>query len=413
MWLNLVKEFLQDMRKQKLRTGLTVMAICWGTIAVITLLAFGEGLSQRMLEGMRGGGNQIMIFYGGQTSRSYEGLDIGRRIRFIEEDVEHLRRSIPQIAHISAQYGRRVGLRSDFEITNTYMEGVDAAFEEMRSMYPVAGGRFINQRDVAEQRRVVFLGHEVADQLFPDGDAVGSSLMIDRNPYTVIGVMQEKMQMGMSNGPDSKRAVIPYTTYRQIYSPNQVSSMVIRPSHPGYQERIDARVREVMSRKYRFHEDDRQAIRVWDFIESERILSQVGIGIRIFLFSVGFLTLLIAGVGVANIMYVVVKERTREIGIKKAIGAQNRQIVSQFVFEALFICMIGGAAGVLFSTGVILGVQNLNLDNGAADFLANPVLSADAIMMSTGVLTLIGLMAGIFPARRAAKVNPVVSLRYE
>lgn len=413
MWINLTKEFLQDLRKQKLRTSLTVIAICWGTIAVITLLAFGEGLGMRMLDGLRAGGNQIMVFYGGQTSKTYEGLDAGRRIRFSEDDVDMLRQSIPQIENISVQYGRSVGLRSDYATTNTHMEGVDAAFDEMRSMYPIKGGRFINQRDVAEQRRVVFIGPEIAQQLYPDGDAIGKRLMIDRNTYIVVGVMQEKMQIAMSNGPDARRAIIPYTTYRQTYNPRFVQSVVIRPTDARYQKLVERRVREIMSRKYGFHADDQQAIGVWDFIEAERMQVQVSLGVKIFLFSVGFFTLLIAGVGVANIMYVVVKERTREIGIKKAIGAKNRHIMSQFVFEALFICLIGGVAGILFSSGLVIGVQNLNFDGGVADFLGNPILSADAMIMTGGVLTVIGLVAGVFPARRASMVNPVESLRYE
>lgn len=413
MWTNLIKEFLQDMRKQKLRTSLTIIAITWGTIAVITLLAFGEGMGIQLLNGMRGGGNQVMIFYGGQTSRTYEGLDIGRRIRFVEEDVDLLRRSIPQIELISPQYGRHVNLKSEFNSTNTFMEGVDGGFDEMRSMYPVAGGRFLNRRDIAEQRRVVFIGHEIADQMFPEGDAVGQQIHIDNNPFVVIGVMSEKMQMGMNNGPDSRRAVIPYTTFRQTYTHRNLGSILIRPSDPSYQEEVDRRVREIMGRKYKFHADDRQAISVWDFIESERIMSQVNMGMKIFLFTVGFFTLLIAGVGVANIMYVVVKERTREIGLKKAIGARNSHIVSQFVFEALFICFLGGATGIIISSALIFGVQGLPVEGDVADFLANPVLSVDAMIMTTGVLTIIGLAAGIFPARRATYVNPVESLRYE
>ena len=413
MWINLIKEFMQDLRKQKLRTSLTIIAICWGTIAVIALLAFGEGLNTQLLSGLRGGGNQIMVFYGGQTSQSFEGLDAGRRIRFAEEDLDLFRRSIPQIESISAQYGRSVSLKSDYATTNTYMEGVDVPFEDMRTMYPVAGGRFLNARDVAEQRRVVFLGPAVAEQLFPGGNAIGNRLMIDNNPYTVVGVMQEKMQMAMSNGPDSRRAVIPHSTFRQSYNHAFLGSVLIRPANPEYQKRIEHQVREIMARKYRFHPDDKQAIGVWDFIEAERIQAQIGLGIKIFLFSVGFFTLLIAGVGVANIMYVVVKERTREIGVKKAIGAQNRHIISQFIFEALFICMIGGTIGVLIATGIVTGVQGLGLQGGVAEFLGNPVLSADAMIMTTGVLTMIGLAAGVFPARRAALVNPVESLRYE
>ena len=413
MWLNLIKEFLQDLRKQKLRTSLTIIAITWGTIAVVTLLAFGEGLGVQLIQGMRGGGNQAMIFYGGQTSRTFDGLDIGRRIRFDENDVTMLQRSVPQIEIISPQYGRYVNLRVGSNGTNTFMEGVDAGFDEMRSMYPVAGGRFLNSRDVAEQRRVAFIGHELADQLFTDGQAVGQSMQIDDSPFTIVGVMSEKMQMGMSNGPDSRRVVIPYTTYRQMFSQQRLNSMVIRPSNPAYQQEVESSVREIMGRKYKFHADDSQAVHVWDFIEAERIMSQVNMGMKIFLFTVGFFTLLIAGVGVANIMYVVVKERTREIGIKKAIGAKNSHIVSQFIFEALFICLIGGTIGLIFSASLILGVQALQIEGDVADFLINPVLSLDAMAMTTGVLTLIGLAAGIFPARKATLVDPVESLRYE
>lgn len=413
MWINLLKEFFQDLRKQKLRTSLTIIAICWGTIAVVTLLAFGEGVGLAMREGMMGAGNQVMMFYGGQTTRSYEGLDVGRRIRFVEEDVDLLRRSIPQIELISAQYGRGAGLQSDYHNTNTHMEGANPAFVEMRSMYPVAGGRFLNERDVAEQRRVVFLGHEIADQLFPEGDAVGQQVRIDRTPFTVIGIMQEKMQTAMNNGPDARRAVIPHTTFKQIYNYQNLGGILIRPSDPVHQERVEVRVREIMSRKYKFDAEDQQAINVWDFVEAEKIQRQVNLGIKLFLFAVGFFTLLIAGVGVANIMYVVVKERTREIGIKKAIGAHNRHIIAQFIFEALFICLIGGSVGLMISVGLIQGVQSLNLEGRVAEFLGNPILSTEVMVLTSLVLTLIGLIAGVFPARRAALVSPVESLRYE
>ena len=413
MWFILLREFFQDLRKQKLRTSLTLVAITWGTIAVVTLLAFGEGLTNRMMQGMMGGGNQVIIFFGGQTSRSYEGLDVGRRIRFSEEDVDLIRQTVPYIELISPQYHRGVSLRSEHTSTNTHMEAVNPSFEEMRTMYPVAGGRFLNERDLAEHRRVVFLGNQIAEQLFPDGDAVGSQIEIDRTPYTVVGVMHEKLQMAMSYGPDSRRAVIPYTTFRQVYSHRYLNSILIRPSDPAHQEAVIEGVREVMARKYRFDRTDHQAIGVWDFVEAMKIQERVFLGIKIFLFAIGFFTLLIAGVGVANIMYVVVKERTREIGVKKAIGARNRQIVSQFIFEALFICLMGGAAGLLISIGIVQGVLSLGLEGGAADFLGSPELSVDAMIMTTGVLTMIGLLAGIFPARRAALVDPVESLRYE
>lgn len=414
MWLILIGEFLNDLRKQKLRSFLTMLAICWGTLSVIILLSFGTGIGVKNMEGMMGGGDRIMMVYGGQTSLSYDGLAIGRRIRFVEEDVEMIRNNVPNIEHISAQYGRwGVSVRNGDKSRTTYCEGVDTGFEVMRTMYPVAGGRFLNEMDIAQQRRVVFLGNEIADYLFPDGEAVGNQIEIDGTPFTVIGVMQEKMQTSMNNGPDSNRLVIPFTTFQSMFGHRFLGSIVIRPIDPMFQEDVKNGLIQVLSRKYRFDPDDQQAVPIWDFIEMEKMNRAVNTGIQIFLFAVGFFTLLIAGVGVANIMYVVVKERTREIGIKKALGARRRHIIIQFIFESLFICLIGGLIGILISWGIVQGVLALELKDGAAGFLGNPILSNQLMLLTVGILSFIGLIAGVFPALKASKVDPVESLRYE
>jgi putative ABC transport system permease protein len=414
MWRILITEFFQDLRKQKLRTFLTIIAISWGTFAVILLLAFGQGLGNKMLEGMLGAGNQVMMVYGGQTSINHDGLGVGRRIRFTEDDIRLIQQTVPHIDYISPQYGRHgVNLRTPHTTTNTYGEGVNPGFEIMRTMYPAAGGRFINEMDVAEQRRVVFLGDEIADRLFPGESAVGQQVMLDGIPFTVIGVMKPKLQTSMNNGPDANRAVIPYTTFRNMYSHRYLGSILIRPTDPGKQEVVKQKLAEVLGRKYQFDPADAQAISIWDFIEAERINRQVGTGVTIFLFAVGFFTLLIAGVGVANIMYVIVKERTREIGIKKALGAKRSQITAQFIFESLSISFIGGAIGILLASAIVMLMLSLNLQDGVGQFLGQPVLSGTIMMITVGVLAVIGFVAGVFPARKAARLEPVDSLRYE
>ncbi len=413
MWIELFKEFFQDLRVNRTRTLLTMIAIMWGTIAVVLLLSFGEGLGHQMNNGLINAGDRIMILYGGETGKQYEGMPKGRKIRMVEEDVVMLKAAIPDISMISPQYEGNVRLTLGKFSTNAECEGVNPGFEEMRRMYPMAGGRFLNDRDVVLQRRVLVLGSKIAGDIFHAVDPVGKVLLVDNVPFTVIGILQRKLQTSMNNGPDDERAIIPYSTFRTMYGNMRVNSIVVRPGDPGRQEELKKEIFQVLARKYHFDPTDERTLFIWDFIEAQKINEKVSLGVSIFLFAVGLLTLLIAGVGVANVMYAIVKERTREIGIKLAVGAKRVHILTQFVFEALFIAIIGGTVGILFSWGVVSIVHLFPSNDGAMQFLGKPIFSPGLIVMTTGILTTIGLLSGFFPARKAASVDPVESLRYE
>lgn len=410
----LLAEFWTDLKAQKTRAMLTLFAVFWGTLTIVLLLSFGEGLKRAVVEGVVGAGARMFIVYPGETTDAFEGLPGGRSITLVEQDLDLLMRNIPEIDRGSVSYGRWGALLESPELTTTtMMEGVHPDFSELRSMFTAAGGRFLNTRDLEERRRVVFLGDSIAARLFPGSDPVGQTLTIDRLPFTVVGTMASKAQTSMNNGPDADRAIIPASTLKTIYGYTRVSSILVRPRDIREAALVKRRLYEVMGARYSFDPDDTRALRIWDFVEEERMSRNIGLGIQIFLGVVGALTLIVAGVGVGNIMYVVVRERTREIGVKLAVGARRRHILAQFVFEAVLICFTGGFAGLLIGGTLVTAVARLPDTNEAMFFIANPTLSWPITLATVGILVSIGVLAGVFPARKAASLDPVESLRYE
>lgn len=414
MWSILFQEFIGDLRAQKTRALLTLFAMLWGTISVVLLLSFGEGLRQTLTKGLLNAGERIFMVYGGQTSLEHEGLPRGRRIRLTERDLDLLLRAVPELEMGSPSYGRwdtrlEVGERR----TTTYMEGVNPEFMEMRRTFPRRGGRFLNARDLAEQRRVLFLGDAIAERLFGDREPVGRTVVLDGLPFTVVGVMQEKFQDSSNNGPDENRAIIPATTFRSLYGPEFVSHLLVRPRDVKEAERAKRAIYGALGARHRFDPADERALTMWDFVEDEKITSAIGLGIQIFLGLVGAFTLLVAGIGLANIMVVVVRDRTREIGLKLALGARRRHILVQFLFEALLISLGGGLAGLAVAAAVVLGVDAIPSDDPAMQYLLNPKLSWPIAATCVGILVSVGLAAGFLPARAAARLDPVESLRYE
>lgn len=406
--------FTRDFRKQKKRIMLTLVALAWGTISIMLLLAFGEGLHEQMTLNNKGMGDNIAVLWGGQTSKVYKGMGLGRRISLYKEDPAYLKERIPEIKYIGGEY-TRWGVRITYKdkVFSEHVTGIPPSFEDMRYHIPQAGGRMINQIDMDKKRRVAFLGSSLYDRLFEGEDPIGKVIMVNGIPFTVIGVMIKKQQTNSYEGMDEDLLAMPATTFQTIFGDPYLDDMIVKPYDPDQMDVVEQKIMEAMAAKYRFDPTDDRAISIWNTVESSREFNNIMFGIKIFLGIIGFLTLLIAGVGVANIMYVSIRERTREIGIKIAVGARKSLILTQFLIEALMITFLGGAVGMIVSIGLTEGFKKIPLQSDVLDFMGRPTVSLEIGIIVIVILGILGGLAGFFPAMRAASISPVEALRYE
>ena len=407
--------FASSSRLQKKRAYLTIAAIAWGTVAILLLLAFGEGLKRQMDKNRRSTGENLAVMWPDVTTKPWKGLPPGRPIRLTSDDVAFVRERMPELQAVHGEVTSwRTALSYGRKTVNARVIGTNTVYGEDRKHYPVAGGRFFSEDDEINRRRVAFMGNEVARDVFGDENPVGKTLLINNAPYTVIGVMQKKTQMGVYGGPDATHVTIPITTFKAQFGRDRLNVIVIQTWHPEEMAGAIKKINSILGPKYGYDPTDDRALATWDMVKSSKTTSNILIGIQIFLGIVGSLTLLIGGVGVANIMYAVVKERTREIGVKMALGAKRRWIITPFVLEAIMYTFIGGALGITIANLLVAATSFVPIDNNKVmSFLGRPTLSPQIGVITSLILGIIGLLAGYFPARRAASVDPAATLRYE
>lgn len=405
--LSFLKQMAHDVRHQKMRTVLTVLGITWGTVSVALLVAFGEGLEAKIRQQQAGLGENIVIAWPSRTSVPYQGLGKGRAIRINDEDIEALRRAIPE-ATFSGEFSRDSSSfkREKVRLTPD-MSANSPVFALMRNVIPAAGGRYINDLDMDRRRRVVFLGDKLKADLFGDHQAVGETVMIDNTPFLVIGVLQKKGQDSSYGGRDQDKAFIPESSYRGLFSERYYETFIFQASDAAATPVVTRKVYETLARRHQFDPADKEAIGMWDTTEGTKFFATFFGIFRGFLAIVGSFTLIVGGIGVSNIMYVVLEERMKEIGIKLAIGARPRFIQTQFLLETLAITAIGGLLGFAITIGAMAVFPYAGLD----EYVGTPKASALVLFSTSALLGLIGFIAGYFPARRASMLDPVVALK--
>jgi putative ABC transport system permease protein len=400
------RQLLRDLRAEKLRTFLTVFGIVWGTVAISLMLAFGTGLHQHLIVQTAGLGDRIVIAWPSATSIPFQGLGKGRRIRATDEDIAFIQAQVRNLRGICGEY--ETNLRVDYNTKNLSVDtaGINAGYGRMRNQIAAQGGRFINDVDVNDQRRVAFLGNKLSDDLFGSSDAVGKTILVNHSPFLIIGVLQKKQQDSNYSGPDDQKMYIPASTYRALTGEKYVSDIVFQAESTADTKKVIDDVRAALAKKMRFDPTDKEALSAWDTTEQFKFFDNFMLAFNGFLGIIGLLTLVVGGIGVSNIMNVVVEERTREIGIKMALGAKQRWILTQFLMETMLVTAIGGAIGFALSIGICAVFPK-----AAEEFVGHPSVSPVVALLTALSLGLVGLIAGYFPARDASRLDPVVAMK--
>ena len=405
--LTTLRQLFRDLRTQRLRTFLTVFGIVWGTVAVTLLLAFGQGFHRQVIKNSAGLGENIVIAWPSLTSIPYEGLGKGRPIRLVEEDIELIRSEAAGLLAISSEYSSTLKLNFGTRTLAVDTTGIAPVFADLRNLYAHQGGRFINPIDWERERRVAFIGDELAEDLFKKADPIGKTFLLSGSPFVVVGVLEKKDQDSNYSGMDSNKVFVAGTTFRALTGTKHIDNFVFKAKTASGTNTLKQQIVKILGTRYHFDPKDKEALAMWDTTEMFQFLDTFMLAFRLFLGVVGSLTLVVGGIGVSNIMNVVVEERTREIGIKMALGARSGAILRQFLFETLTITAAGGALGVAIAAGICAVFPLF----GFGEYVGDPTISPSVALITASLLGLIGLIAGYFPARDAAGLDPVVAMK--
>ncbi len=404
------QEILATIRKNKLRTMLTGFSVAWGIFMLIILLGSGKGLQNGFENQFAGSAKNSLWIWSGRTSVAHKGMNPGRHIRFSNDDYENLKNNTPERELISGRFNISWGNQVTYknEIHSFAIRNVHPDFRYIENL-EITEGRFVNQIDMDEKRKVVVISTLVRDLIFKQEatEAIGKYLLLNGIPFRVVGFFEDESQ----NQNNMRLVYVPLTTAQIVFSGgNRLHEIAMTIDVNTIEEAREAEknIRNRLAAVHNFSEDDRRAVGIYNNFESYMQVQSVFLGIRLFVWIIGIGTIIAGIVGVSNIMIIVVKERTKEIGIRKALGATPLSVVSLVLFESVLITTFAGYIGL------VLGVGLLELMSGIhSDFFSNPSADFGIAVSATVLLIVAGALAGFVPAQRAARIKPIDALRDE
>jgi putative ABC transport system permease protein len=412
---DLIQDVFRTLWAHRVRTMLTMFGIAWGVVSIVLMTAAGEGLRVGQAKQAETLGRDLMIVFHGRTSLQAGGARAGRLVHWVDSDIAHLQAEAPDCQYTIPELEQNtVRSHTAYNAAAFTVTGSMPEFSEIRSL-GVSEGRFYNSNDMAEVRRVAFLGSDAKKQLFGSRSAVDQLVYLNDIPFTVVGVMSSKKQDSSYDGWDVNKVFIPYSAMRRDFpdkppgTPETFDQLLVVPRSVEQHEACKGEVRRVLARLHNYDPKDKEACPIWDTIQEAKAFRTMTDGMKYFLGAVGVVTLFLGGLGVMNVMLVAVRERTREIGVRKAMGAPANSILRQFFLEALIVAMVSGGTGLLIAFSICGLVDLLPMPDFFAGLL--PTWQTGAIALA--VLGTIAILSAVYPARRAAAIDPIEALRHE